>query len=557
MPKPPNFLIIVADDLGFSDIGAFGGEIKTPNLDSLAKDGVRFTDFHSAAACSPTRSMLLSGTDNHIAGVGAMVETIREFEKDQPGYEGYLNDRVAALPELLRDAGYFTAMSGKWHLGLTPDRYPCKRGFERSFSLLPGAANHYGYEPQLKDQDSQPDIFAETNCVYVEDDRDVEVSELPSDFYSSDFFTTKMLQYLNERTPQQKEQPFFAYLPYCAPHWPLQAPEEDRLAYRGVYDDGPDALRQKRIARLKELGLIPRHTRPHDVIVPPVDRTLIREWESLSENEKAFSSRTMEVYAAMVQNMDTHIGRVLEYLRSTDELDNTFVLFMSDNGAEGLLLEAYPVIKGNVFEHVEKYYDNSLENIGNANSYVWYGPRWASAATAPSRLYKMFNSEGGIRVPMILRYPSFTSERQGAIDYSFSTVMDITPTILELAGASHPGRTYKSREVVPIRGKSWVKYLTDAKAEKYIHDEDTVTGWELFDRQALRKGKWKAVLIPPPFGPGKWQLYNLTSDPGETEDLSGQQPEKLKELLKHWDEYVTEVGIAGKAPHYGVLQVKD
>jgi arylsulfatase A-like enzyme len=557
MSKRPNFLIIVADDLGFSDVGAFGGEIKTPNLDWLAADGLRFTDFHSAAACSPTRSMLLSGTDNHIAGVGAMAENIQEFQRNQPGYEGYLSERVAALPELLQDAGYYTVMSGKWHLGLTPDRYPCRRGFQRSFTLLPGAANHYGWEPQTKDQDQLPRILNETQVWYAEDDRRINVSDFGPGFYSSAAFTDKLLQYLEERSPQQQEQPFFAYLPFSAPHWPLQAPLEDRLTYRGVYDEGPDVLRQQRLDRLRELGLIPRDAKAHDVIVPPkVDRPLTREWEILSASERASSSRTMEVFAAMVQNMDKHIGRVLDHLRSKDELENTLVLFMSDNGAEGLLMEAYPIVRGDIHAHIAKYYDNSLDNIGNPDSYAWYGPRWASAGTAPSRLYKSFSSEGGIRVPMILRYPPMTANRAGIIDHSFATVMDIAPTLLELARTVHPGKRYKSRDVVPIRGKSWVKYLIDPESARYIHDEDAVTGWELFDRQALRKGKWKAVLIPPPYGPGEWQLYDLSVDPGETDDLSTQEPEKLKELLKHWDEYVTECGVAGKPQQYGVLKVK-
>ena len=492
-----------------------------------------------------------------IAGVGAMIEQIKEFQKDEPGYEGYLSDRVAALPELLRDAGYLTMMSGKWHLGLTSERWPCKRGFNKSFSLLPGAANHYGYEPQMRDDDKEPKILAETKVWYVEDDKPVTVDGLGSYFYSTDAFTNKMLHFLQDRTPEEKGQPFFGYLAYSAPHWPLQAPEEDRLDYRGVYDDGPDSLRQRRLDKLKELGLIPRHAKPHNVVVPPIDRTLCNDWEALTDDEKKFSSRTMEVYAAMVQNMDKHIGRVLDHLRSTDELDNTLILFMSDNGAEGLLLEAYPVIESNIFDHVEKYYNNSLDNIGNKDSYVWYGPRWASAATAPARLYKSFNSEGGIRVPMMIRYPPFTASRSGAIDHSFVTVMDIAPTLLELAETQHPGKTYKSREVVPMRGRSWVTYMTNPEREKYIHDDDTVTGWELFDRQALRKGKWKAILIPPPFGPGSWQLYDLSADPGETEDLCEQEPKKLQELLKHWDEYVKECGVAGQAPQYGVLKVQD
>ncbi|KAF4121858.1 arylsulfatase [Geosmithia morbida] len=547
MGRRPNFLIIVADDLGFSDIGAFGGEIKTPNLDSLAADGLRFTDYHVAAACSPTRSMLLSGTDNHIAGIGTMAESIQDFQKDQPGYEGYLNDRVAALPELLRDAGYYTLMSGKWHLGLTPDRYPSKRGFDRSFSLLPGAANHYGWEPQVDDRNAMPSILKSTPVFYVEDDSTVKPSELGPDFYSSEAFTTKLLQYLGERSDEQREQPFFAYLPYSAPHWPLQAPEEDRLDYRGVYDDGPDVLRQQRLARLRELGLIPAHAKPHHVVVPPVDRPLSREWESLTEEEKKVSSRTMEVYAAMVQHMDGQIGRVLSYLRSTDELDSTVVLFMSDNGAEGLLMEAYPLVEGDIFDFIDRYYDNSLDNIGRGNSYVWYGPRWASAATAPSRLYKSFATEGGIRVPLILRYPPLTQTRPDGIEHGFATVMDIAPTLLELAGTHHPGTKYRSREVAPIRGKSWVPYLKDPEGEGHIHGEDTVTGWELFNRQALRMGKWKAVNMPAPYGTGSWELYDLDADPGETHDLASTSPDKLEELLTHWGEYARDVGIAVKA----------
>lgn len=400
-----------------------------------------------------------------------------------------------------------------------------------------------------------PGILARNSTFYVEDDTVVEPADLGPNFYSSESFTSKLLQYLDERNEDQKEQPFFAYLAFSAPHWPLQAPEEDCRDYRGVYDQGPDALRQKRLARQEELGLIPPNTKPHQVVTPAVDRPLTREWETLTESERKFSSRTMETFAAMVQNMDRQIGRVMTYLKSTKELDNTVVLFMSDNGAEGLLLEAYPVVTDNIFDYIDRYYDNSLENIGRANSYVWYGPRWASASTAPSRLYKSFSSEGGIRVPLIVRYPPFTSAAARAIDGTFATVMDIAPTLLDLARVQHPGSLYKGRTIVPMRGQSWVPYLSSPAKQKHIHDEDAVTGWELFDRQALRKGKWKAVMIPEPFGPGHWQLYDLDTDPGETEDLRLEHPEKLQELLKHWDEYVQEVGVAGAAPQYGTLQV--
>lgn len=568
----PNFLVIVADDLGFSDVGAFGSEIKTPNIDRLAYDGgLRFTDFHAAAACSPTRSMLLSGTDNRkqplklrmqirkltnaidIAGIGTMKEAMQEFHKGKPGYEGYLNDRVAPLSEVLQDHGYKTYLSGKWHLGLAPDRWPVKRGFDRSYSLLPGAANHYGYEPQIEEGDNRPQMFQRTPAYYVEDDKVIAPSELGKDFYSTDRFGDKMIEYLQDHKEKHVEEPFFAYLAFSAPHWPLQAPKEDVDAYRGVYDNGPEHLRDQRLEQLKKMGLIPEHAVPHPAVPPPQGRTMSQPWNTLTEEEKRTSSRTMEVFAGMVQRMDYHIGRVIEQLEKTGDLDNTFILFMSDNGAEGMLLEAAPLIFGNVFEHVAKYYDNSLDNIGRGNSYVWYGPHWANSSTAPSRLYKGFSSEGGIRVPFILRYPKLTAmkSKSANIEHSFATVMDIYPTILELAEAKHPGKTYKGHEVAPVRGKSWISYLKSTVAE--IHDENSAVGWELFGRLAVRKGIWKATYIPAPYGPDKWELFDLKADPGELNDLAESNQEKLAELLNDWQDYVDEVGMLGQAPEYGVL----
>ena len=401
-----------------------------------------------------------------------------------------------------------------------------------------------------------PDLLTRNGSFYAEDDSPVPVADLGSDFYSSQSFTTKLLEYFEGRDDKQKQKPFFAYLPFSAPHWPLQAPEEDCIDYRGVYDEGPDVLRLKRLARLEELGIIAPETKPHEVFALPLDKPLSKEWSALTPDEKKFSSRTMEVFAAMVQNMDKNIGRVISYLRSTGEYDNTMVMFMSDNGAEGLLLEAYPVVSENIFDYIDRYYDNSLDNMGRKNSYIWYGPRWASAGMAPLRLYKSFSSEGGIRVPFILRYPPVTSSRAGELDRSFATVMDIAPTLLELAGTQHPGPTYKGRSIVPLRGKSWLPYLFNPQNQP-IHGEDSVVGWELFDRRALRKGRWKAVMIPKPFGPGRWQLYNLERDPGETMDLGASNPEKLRELLKHWEDYWNEVGLVDAAPQYGVLRVDD
>lgn len=521
--KRPNFLIILADDLGFSDVGAFGSEIATPHLDKLAYAGLRLTDFHSAPTCSPTRAMLLSGTDHHIAGIGTMAEAMGPMHEGRPGYEGYLNFNVVPVMELLRDGGYLTLMSGKWHLGLTRETSPWARGFTRSFSLLPGAANHFGTSPDTRDDPPQPKL----KTIYVEDDRPVEV---PADFYSSDGFTDKLLQYLGERT--DKTQPFFAYLAFTAPHWPLQAPDDLTAKYRGRYDAGPEALRTERLARLRALGL----TRPDVVPHPIVARTA--EWAQMSPQERRISARSMEVYAAMVERMDWNIGRVVAALTQSGELDDTFIMFCSDNGAEGVLLEAAPLFGTRFMEHIARHYDNRLENIGRPNSFVWYGPRWAQAATAPSRLYKSFTTEGGIRVTSLIRYPALA--RHQGISEAFSTVMDVAPTLLELAGLTHPGTQYRGRKVAALRGRSMLPYL-DGKSNS-IHAADKSIGWELFGRFGIRRGRWKAVRIPPPAGPGTWQLYDLDRDPGETQDLATSHPKELAELLAHWDEYVAETG---------------
>lgn len=564
--KRPNFLVIVADDLGFSDIGCFGGEIHTPNIDKLAHGGLRFTDYHAAAACSPTRAMIMTGTDHHIAGLGNLIEWTNISgqngpkggkldtapQRGMPGYEGYLNERVVALPELLRDAGYSTLLSGKWHLGLKPEQSPSARGFERSFAHLPACSNHYAYEPQLEQPDKIPE-FMTMSFIALHSEDGKYVNKLPDGWYSSDGYGDKMLEYLKQRHENQDERPFFAYLPFTAPHWPLQAPPHLVQKYKGVYDDGPEALRQKRLQNLKNLGMIPQDVVPH----PVVDEE-IKPWDALTDLERAKSCRAMEVFAAMVEAIDINVGKVVNYLESIDELDNTFVCFMSDNGAEGAAYEAYPIVQSSMLSHLQKYYDNSLDNLGNGNSFIWYGPRWAQAATAPSRLYKAYTTEGGVRVPMVARFPlniplptsSPLISRTGITD-QFATVMDLAPTILEMAGVRHPAPTYRGREIVHMRGTSWVPYLSGA--QERIHPEDFISGWETCGRAAIRKGDWKAVFIPKPKGPERWQLYDLSRDKGEVNDLSErpEYAEKMKELLACWEQYVLETGVVPLAPEMG------
>ncbi|KAI9739098.1 MAG: hypothetical protein M1834_007311 [Cirrosporium novae-zelandiae] len=553
--KRPNFLIIVADDLGFSDPGCFGGEIQTPNIDKLGKEGVRFTGFHSAAACSPTRAMIMTGTDHHIAGLGNLIEWTnfsgQNFPKGSkfstapqrgmPGYEGYLNEKVAVLPEILRDSGYHTVMSGKWHLGLKKERSPHARGFERSLALLPACASHYGYEPEEEKKGNIPK-FLEMSVISLHMEDDHYVKELPKGWYSSNGYGDRMLQYLSEWKERGDERPFFAYYPFSAPHWPLQAPKEYMDHYKGVYDEGPEVLRQKRLHELIKLGMINPDTEAHPVVADEVTG-----WDEMSEEDRKKSCKAMEAYAGMVECIDHNVGRVIDYLKEIDELDNTFVMFLSDNGAEGAAYEAYPMVKGPL---MEQFYNNSIENIGAYDSFVWYGPRWAQAATAPSRLYKAYTTEGGVRVPCIARYPGL---RESQISDTFATVMDIAPTVLELAGIKHPAPTYQGREVVPMRGLSMLSWLHGN--QQRVHDEDYIYGWELCGRGALRKGNWKTVFIPKPKGTETWQLYDLSKDPGEIHDLADKYPEKLEELLGHWDKYVKECGVIPLQPELGTYVV--
>ncbi|RDW65378.1 alkaline phosphatase-like protein [Coleophoma crateriformis] len=544
--KRPNFLVIVADDLGFSDIASFGGEIRTPNLDKLAKNGVRFTDFHAAAACSPSRAMIMTGTDHHIAGLGNLIEWTNISgqndptgkmstapQRGMPGYEGYLNEKVATLPEILRDSGYLTMMAGKWHLGLTPERSPKARG------------NHYAYEPQLQTPDTTPDFMIMSYIALHSEDGEY-VKKLPEGWYSSDGYGDKMLQYLKDRKESHDERPFFSYLPFTAPHWPLQAPPEYVAHYKGVYDEGPDALREKRLRGLKDLGMISEDVEPHPVVADEV-----KEWENYTDDERAKSCKAMEVFAGMVECIDANVGKVVDYLEETGELDNTFVCFMSDNGAEGAAYEAYPIVQGSMIQHLKKYYNNSLENLGNGDSFIWYGPRWAQASTAPSRLYKAYTTEGGVKVPFLAKFPTGVAAegKENSITNQFSTVMDLAPTMLDMAGVTHPAPLYQGREVVPMRGKSMVPFIQSS--EPSIHEEDFIEGWETCGRAAVRKGDWKIVYIPKPKGPERWQMYNLAKDPGEIHDLSEQDPERLAKMIKLWDQYVLETGVVPLAPELG------
>lgn len=513
----PNFLLIVADDMGYTDIGAFGGEINTPNLDRLAERGIKLTNFHVASTCAPTRAMLLSGTDNHTAGLGAMFgDNMLTGVEGQVGYEHYLHERVATLPELLTDAGYHTYMAGKWHLGSEPDQLPRARGFENAFSLLAGGGTH----------------FVAAANQYAENGRHLDTDL--TDFYSTQTYTDKLIEYIDGNHGDGR--PFFVYAAYTSPHWPLHAPEDFIDRYAGRYDDGYDVLRRQRVERARTLGVVP------DIDVSLSFQRVGAAWDELDEEAQRISARKMEIYAAMVENLDFHVGRLLAYLESIGELENTVIVFMSDNGAESDDLELNPTFAQRI---VTNHFDNRLENLGRPNSYVSYGPGWAQAGTAPFNRFKGFINEGGTRTPAFILHGS--GANPAGTDNQYLRVMDVAPTLLELAGASLPVGPYRGREVVAMEGRSFAALLRGDHEPIYASDEPI--GSELHGHRALQRGRFKLVWEQPPGNTWwdypipdswyRWQLYDLDTDPGEANDLSSAYPELVAELTALWEDYAT------------------
>jgi arylsulfatase len=522
--KRPNFLLIVADDLGYSDLGSYGGEINTPVLDNLAQKGVRYTNFYVSPTCSVTRSMLLSGTDNHVAGLGNMGELNAPNQMGKPGYEGVLNKRVASVAELLRDNGYHTYMAGKWHLGLKPDQIPHARGFERDFSLLVGGGSHFDDQWNLE--------WQRPKAPYTEDGRPLE--KLPKGFYSTKHYTDKTIQFIEEGREDGK--PFFAYMAFTAPNGPLHLPDDWLRRYKNRYDEGWDGIREQRLARMQKLGIVDKGVNAADRLY------FLPRATALTPAVRVMQGRKMELYAGMVEYMDDQIGRVFDYLKEIGEYDNTVVIFISDNGAEGNDLRA--MVAGQVgsmgFLHaMNNFAEDGHNSLGRKGTYTEYGPAWAQVSMTPFRIYKGWVSEGGIRSPLIVSGPGV----QGAGELNKKAVlhvMDIVPTMLELAGVEHPS-AYQGREIAPVQGKSWAAML--AGTTQSPRSSDDWLGWELFNNRAIRQGDWKISWLYRPMGTYDWQLFNLAEDPGEQYDLSTKFPKKRKELVALWDEYAKTNGV--------------
>ena len=513
----PNILLIMADDMGYTDLGRYGGEIDTPNIDTLAAAGASFSDFHTSVSCSPTRSMLMTGTDNHIVGLGNMSELLTPEQEGQPGYEGHLNDRVVTLAEVLRDRGYRTYMAGKWHLGHEPEQYPHARGFEQSFSMLQGGASHWADMTGLQ-------ATIQPVAKYVMNDRELE--ELPADFYSSRSYADFLIDAIRRGRGDGK--PFLAYFAPTAAHDPIHVPEPWLSKYHGRYDDGYEVLKAERIAGAKRQGLVPQSA-PEPAMHPRV-----KPWDSLGDEEKALESRSMEAYAGMVEAMDYHVGRIISFLKDVGEYENTVIIFTVDNGPNPLYAVEYP---GNEGAEWMDQFDNSLENIGRRGSFVGYGTGWASAGAGPFDYFKLTVGEGGIRTPLIVAGPGIQGSTQ--ID-SFAYVTDIMPTLLEFAQAKHP-ESYNGRAVEEMSGRSLSGVLSGSDEPTY--GQDTLIGGEMLNGKWMRKGDYKAVLVAKGLGPGAWALYNVEEDPGETTDLSKNEPVIFEELKAAWDRYADKVGV--------------
>lgn len=513
--EKPNILVIVADDMGFNDIQPFGQKvIRTPVLQELADRGQRFSNFHVHPTCSPTRAQLLTGVDNHLAGMGAMGEfTVPEMDKYPDSYIGATNDKVNTFAEVLSGEGYATFMAGKWHLGAKLEQLPPAKGFKQSFVLVDSGASHWdddgllGVAPVAR--------FTENGKPVARDTGE----------FSSDLYTKHFIRYMDQALEQGK--PFMGYLAFQAMHDPLHAPASYIEAYKGKFAKGYDQARKENFENMKRAGVVPQHTKMSEA------DPMFKPWAALDGQERAEQERLMEIYAAMITNMDDNIGKVLARLKETGQLDNTYIFFMSDNGPSGAYMSFYPGNADGTW--IRKQFDTSFENLGLPKSFAGVGPGWAYASSAPFRLIKTFMTEGGTISPLIVSGPKV--QGAGTINDSYLGVEDIFPTVLELAGAER-GSHRNNIPLAPLKGVSMKPILAGDAVS--VRPEDFERGAELFGHKEYRKGKWRISWLPKPFGEERWQLFDMDADRGETNDLSDRYPELTRELAGKYDKWAKD-----------------
>ena len=508
----PNVVVILVDDAGLTDFAPFGGEAKMPAIQTLAERGIKFSNYHTSPLCAPSRAMLLTGIDNHRTGMGTIPEVLTANQAGQPGYSMFLEPGVRTLADRLKAEDYRTYMTGKWHLGSGAQDLPNSHGFDRSFALDASGADNWEQKPYMGYYDFAP---------WYEDGKP---ADLPEDFYSSKFIVDRMIRYLESDKQPNRRQPFFSYLAFQAIHIPVQAPREITDSYNGVYDQGWHQLRKMRHQRAIALGLIAPDTALAEM---PANS---RDWGNLSPQDRALYARAMQVQAAMLESMDSHIGRFVEYLNGRGELDNTLFIVTSDNGPE----PSYPLdISGMKTWMSFNGYNHRLDNLGEKGSMVAIGPEWASASASPLNMFKFYAAEGGIRVPLIIAGPNI--ERQNW-QPAMVMVTDIAPTVLDYLEVKD-----QHKEAVAITGRSIMPLLEGSATEIYADDE--AIGMEVSGNSALIKGDYKLSRNSPPHGDNIWRLYNLAADPGESQDLRALQPEQFDLMMEDYNNYASEFGV--------------
>lgn len=494
-PDRPNIILIMSDDMGFSDIGCYGGEIETPNLDKLAHDGIRFTQFYNTARCCPTRASLMTGLYPHQAGIGHMTnpsENPKIYDYELPGYQGFLSKNSVTIAEVLKSAGYTTLMTGKWHLGMqTKDMWPLQRGFDHYYGILDGACNYF--EPKYP-----RGITLDNDTVTIND----------PDYYTTDAFTDNAIQFIRESKDEDPQKPFFLYLAYNAPHWPLQAPKTDIDKYRKKYKKGWQDLRMERYKRMIDMGIISPEWK--------LSMQDSREWDSLSVEKKEEMELRRAIYAAQVDHMDQNIGKLVNFLIEKNLIENTVIVFIDDNGA---------CAEGNELGGGPKQQLETREGY-----FLTYGRAWANASNSPFKRYKHWIHEGGISSPCIVHWPAgIPHEKEGALLKEYGFLPDIMATFADLAGASYPS-IYDGNTIQTLEGKSMVPLFKGKNAP--IHTEPIF--WEHEGNKAVRLGKYKLVMAWETNNPDNWELYDMENDRTEMNNLATELPEKVKEMKLMW-----------------------
>nr|WP_321412132.1 arylsulfatase [uncultured Carboxylicivirga sp.] len=498
--KRPNVILIMADDMGYSDIGCYGGDVQTPNIDKLANEGVRFTQFYNGARCCPTRASLMTGCYPHQTGIGHMTNTPENFKQHDLGvdeYRGFLNQNCVTIAEVLKQSGYSTLMTGKWHLGISDStKWPLQRGFDKFYGCIVGATNFF--KPEYP-----------RGIVYMNDT----ISINDDDYYTTDAFTDNAIQFIDE-SEKESDKPFFLYLAYTAPHWPLNAPKEIIEKYKGHYKEGWSKLRSERYDRMKQLGIL------DDNWLLSGDDGI--DWNSLSEDKKNEMDLRRAIYSAMIDQMDHNIGKLTEYLEQNNLLDNTLIIFLSDNGGceEGGMLGGGPAYQ-----------------LGTKEGYfLTYGKAWANLSNTPFKEYKHWVHEGGISTPLIVHWPQQTSKNvQGELVSQYGFLPDIMATILDATGATYP-EDYKGKRIHPHSGKSFLPVVKGD--EKEIHTEPIF--WEHEGNKAVRLGNYKLVSKWKNNGTVQWELYDMVNDRTEMHNLAESMPDKVIEMEKMYLKWASD-----------------